>query len=178
MQTYISFIRGINIGGNKKVSMELLKEVYSSLGLSNVKTFGQSGNVVFEYSEGKSEILSKKIEDKLKKDIGFEVSVLIRTKEELKKAIESNPFSAISKEELSKVCVAFLSDIPSKDNLGEIEKIKDSSEKFVIAGKEIYLFFQKGYGRTKLTNNFFEKKLKVKSTTRTVNVIKKLVDIA
>jgi uncharacterized protein (DUF1697 family) len=178
MQTYISFLRGINMGGNKKVSIQDLKKIYESLGFNEVKTFGLSGNVIFKSKEEKPSTLAGKIERKLKEVLGFEIVVLIRTKEELEKIIKANPFSKLSKEELSKVAVAFLSEIPSKDNLGEIDKIKDISEKFIIANREIYLFFPNGYGRTKLTNNFFEKKLKVRATTRTLRVTNKLMNLA
>ena len=178
METYISFLRGINMGGNKKVSIWELKKIYESLKFEDVKTFGLSGNVIFKSPEDKSEILIAKIESKLKEVFGFEVSVLIRTKKELEKIIKSNPFSNLSEEELSKVAVAFLSSVPENNPADEIENSRDKSEYFEISGKEIYLFFKKGYGRTKLTNNFFEKKLKVKSTTRTLNVTKKLMSLA
>jgi uncharacterized protein (DUF1697 family) len=178
MTTYISFLRGINIGGNRKVNMEDLRKAYESLKFSSVKTYGLSGNVVFMSSESKIDTLTKKIESKLNKIIGFDLTVLIRTKEELEKIIKNNPFSNLSIGEKSKVAVSFLSHVPETDGIGEIEKIKDKYEQFVINGREIYLYFPNGYGRTKLNSNFFDKKLNVRSTARTFGVINKLLNIA
>jgi uncharacterized protein (DUF1697 family) len=178
MKTYISFLRGINIGGNKLVKMEELKKAYNSLDFSDVRTFGLSGNVIFRSPEPKSEALARKIESRLRDIFGFDISVLIRTKEDVARIVKSNPFSNLSKEELGKVCVAFLSNVPEGNFREEIDKSRDDSEQFIIAGKEMYLFFPNGYGRTKLTTNFFEKKLKVKATIRTLRVINKLLEIA
>jgi uncharacterized protein (DUF1697 family) len=174
---YISFLRGINIGGNKIVKMEDLRGVYESLKFEEVKTYGMSGNVIFTSSESKPEVLVRKIEGKLKEVLGFEVAVLIRTKDEVEEIIKNNPFSKLSKEEMSRVAISLLSDILSVNVREEIDRIKDNSEKYFIRGKEIYMFFPNGYGRTKLNTNFFEKKLKVRTTARTLNVINKLLAI-
>ena len=169
MPTNISMLRGINVSGQKIIKMEALKNLYASLNFKNVKTYIQSGNVIFECRETSPEILKKKIENKIKEKFGFDVVVFIRTKKELQKIIENNPF----KNE-DGLYVTFLTSVPSFVPTEEINKIKSSSEKFVVSGKEIYFFCPNGYGKTKLSNNFFEKKLKVSATTRnwkTVNVL-------
>ena len=175
MITYLSILRGVNVGGHKRIRMAELKELYESLNLGYVKTFIQSGNVVFQYKDMDPLELAAKIKNKIKEVFGFDVAVFIRTKEEFQKIIEKNPFKD---DEVNKLYVTFLSEKPITLPITEIERIKDESEKFIISGKEIYLFIPNGYGRTKLSNDFFEKKLEVSATTRNWKTVNKLFEIA
>lgn len=175
MITYISMLRGINVSGQKKIKMEELKKLYESLGFKNVQTYIQSGNVIFDFSDTNISKLINKIEQKIKKSFNFDVPVLIRTKNDLQKLIANNPFT---KKDSSKLYVTFLSDTPIKSPLDEITKIKDKSEEFIISGKEIYLFYPNGYGRSKLTNNYFERKLKLSATTRNWKTVNKLLELS
>jgi len=175
MTTYISMLRGINVSGQKKIKMEELKELYISLGFKNIQTYIQSGNVIFVSSDKIVSKLINKIERKIKKSFGFEVLVLIRTKNDLKKLIDNNPFA---KKDNSKLLVTLLSDTPLLSPIDEITKIKDDSEEFLISGKEIYLFCPNGYGKSKLSNNFFERKLKLSATTRNWKTVNKLLELA
>ena len=167
MTTYISLLRGVNVSGQKKIKMEDLKKAYESLGFKNVRTYIQSGNVVFDSDNS----LLNKIENKLKEVFGFEVKVLIRTKEEFKKIIQNNPFK-----EKDRTYVIFLSEAPKNKPIDEINKSKDKNEEFFINSKEVYLFLP-SYGRTKLNNNFFERKLKLTCTTRNFRTVTKLFEI-
>lgn len=171
MITYIAMLRGINVGGHKKIKMDLLLNLYESLGFTNIKTYIQSGNVIFDSPNLNIQELTEKIEEKIKSSFSFEISVFIRTKNELQKIIENNPFQ---KEDLSKLFVAFLSDNPIDPPLSEINKVKDDLEKYIILGKEIYLYYPNGVSNTKLSNNFLEKKLKVSATTRNWNTVNAL----
>lgn len=175
MATYVSMLRGINVGGQKKIKMKDLKELYESLNFKDVKTYIQSGNVVFRYPDSPVLELTEKIENEIKKVFDFHVPVFIRTKDELQDAVKNNPFKEL---DVDKLHVTFLSDIPTEKPVKEIDKIKDKSEKFSIILKEIYLFLPHGYGRTKLSNEFFEKNLKVSATTRNWKTLNKLLDIA
>ena len=172
-------IRGINIGA-KKVKMKKLKELYVSLDFKDVKTYIQSGNVVFKSQYLDLSYLRELIENKIGKVFGFDVKVLIRTNNDLKKVIEENPFK---KEDFKHLYITFLSDVPSKNliknlNLNLEVNMKNKSDKFYISKKKIYLFLPEGYGRTKLNNNFFEKKLGIFATTRNLRSVNKLFDIA
>ena len=172
-------IRGINIGA-KKVKMKKLKELYVSLDFKDVKTYIQSGNVVFKSQYLDLSYLRELIENKIGKVFGFDVKVLIRTNNDLKKVIEENPFK---KEDFKHLYITFLSDVPSKNLIKNLNRnleinMKNKSDKFYISKKEIYLFLPEGYGRTKLNNNFFEKKLGVFATTRNLRSVNKLFDIA
>lgn len=174
MSNYISMLRGVNVGGHKLIMGEL-KELYESLNLTHVKTYIQSGNVLFESSETSTLNLSQKIEAEIEKVFGFHIRVFILTRDELKMVIESNPFTD---DDPKKLHVTFLSDFPVEIPMQEIEKVKSKSEKFSIHQKEVYLYLPQGYGRTKLTNNFFESKLKVRATTRNWSTVNKLYELS
>jgi uncharacterized protein (DUF1697 family) len=171
MTTFISMLRGINVGGHKNIKMDVLSKLYESLGYTNVKTYIQSGNVIFDSSSTNIQELTEIIEGKLKGSFDFEVCVVIRTKNEFQNIIENNPFL---KEDLSKLYVAFLSGTPIDPSINEIDSIKGDSEKYFISGKEIYLYYPNGVREAKLSNNFFEKKLNVSATTRNWNTVNKL----
>jgi len=177
MAKYISLLRGINVGGHKKIKMDQLKTCYKSLGFKNVITYIQSGNVIFEVDESDPNKLVNLIENKIEKTFGFSVTVLIRTKSEFQKILENNPFLGERKEDISKLHVTFLSEAPIDHSLEPIEKFRDKSEELILSGKEIYIFFPKGLGRTKLSNNVMEKKLKISATTRNLKTINKLYDL-
>ncbi|MCH7827061.1 MAG: DUF1697 domain-containing protein [Bacteroidetes bacterium] len=175
MTVYISMLRGINVSGQKKIKMDELKKLYESLGFKNIKTYIQSGNVIFDFSDTNISKLINKIELKIKKSFSYDVPVLIKTKNDLQKLIANNPFV---KKDSSKLYVTFLSDTPIQSPIDEITKIKDKSEEFIISRKEIYLFYPNGYGRSKLTNNYFERKLKLSATTRNWKTVNKLLELA
>jgi uncharacterized protein (DUF1697 family) len=175
MPTYISMLRGINVGGQKKVPMAELSKLYDSLGVSHVKTYIQSGNVIFDSPSADIQELSAEIQRTIKNAFGFDVPVFIRTIEEFTALIQNNPFP---NKDLTKLHVTFLSSSPASQPIQEIDTVKDELEEFLICGKEIYLFCPNGYGQTKLTNNFFEKNLKVLATTRNWNSVNKLLSMA
>jgi len=162
----IALLRGINISGQKKIAMNDLKKVFESLKLKNVQTYIQSGNVLFEGT-----IDAKTIEKKIQEVFGFQVTVFLRSKEELRKVIAKNPFAG---KDPNYLYVTFLSDTPKETP----EITKDKAEEFIISGKEVYLYCPKGYGRTKLNNNLFERKLKLQATTRNWKTINKLVNFS
>lgn len=178
MTTYISILRGINVSGHKLIKMEALRKMYSDLGFSDVRSYIQSGNIIFSYKNSETDSLEKKISKKINDTFGFDVPVLVKEISEFKKILNNNPFLKYKKtEDISKLHVTFLSAEPLKENT---EKIKDGDygpDEFAVAGDIIYLFIPDKYGNTKLSNTFFEKKLNVSATTRnwkTVNELAKM----
>jgi uncharacterized protein (DUF1697 family) len=166
MPTSIAMLRGINVSGHKVIKMELLRESFAALGFSNVKTYVQSGNVIFEASNDSVVSLSKKIEEKILRDFGFSVPVLLKTSKEMEETIKRNPFLKAPAIDHSKLHVTFLSDAPPKTALEQLQSLAVKPEQFHIIGRDIYLYCPNGYGRTKLSNTAIEKKLSVKATTR------------
>jgi uncharacterized protein (DUF1697 family) len=189
MQKYISILRGINVGGKRKILMKDLKEIYQNLGFLNVETYIQSGNVIFNSefdSEFESDKLNKiKISTKIEKAIfekyNFEVPVIIRTKEELLNIQSSNPFikNESEKQELiNTLHLTFLESIPIAENIAKTKEIESTGlDKFEITGNNVFIFCEGSYHTSKLTNNFFEKKLKTKATTRNWKTIEKLTEL-
>jgi uncharacterized protein (DUF1697 family) len=178
MKTYISMLRGINVSGQKKIKMEGLKELYESLGFENVQTYIQSGNVIFECPDRNATELKNRIEGSIIAAFGYPVAVLIRTTSEFQRLIENNPLLGEKNRDATKLHVTFLSDIPEECLIENIKESKAESEDFSIAGREIYLYCPEGYGRTRMSNNFFEKKLKVAATTRNWKTVNKLLELA
>lgn len=178
MKTCISMLRGINVSGQKKIRMADLKKLYEELKLKEVITYIQSGNVIFKTAEKNTdEKIAALIEKAIQKKYGFEVPVIVRSAAEMNDAIKNNPFIK-NKNEPERIYISFLSEIPSEDLVAAIQKTDFSPERFMISGKEIYLHVPNGYGNSKLSNNFFEKKLNVKATTRNWNTVNKLAELA
>lgn len=174
MKTFISLLRGINVSGQNKISMPRLKEIYESLNLVNVVTYIQTGNVVFDYAGQNPSSLEKSIEAEIARTFRASVRVLLRDKNQFKKLLDNNPFTRQRNEDPEKLHVTFLSDSPSENALSKLTIPRDSLDEFQLFDKEVFLFCPNGYGRTKISNAFFERKLSVAATTRnwkTVNVL-------
>ena len=172
-------LRGINVSGQKKIKMDDLRAVYESLHFDDVRTYIQSGNVIFKCSFSNIIELTNTIEKKLEAVFGFSVSVIIRTKDEIKKVLESNPFLKNGKHDITKLYVTLLSATPSPADVDSIHQITFEPEKAIVGEREVYLFCPNGYGKSKITNSFLEKKLGVYATTRnwrTVNMLYELLN--
>jgi uncharacterized protein (DUF1697 family) len=183
MRTYISFLRGINVGGHHKILMADLQKIYQNLALLEVKTYIQSGNVVFKVLENDNRTvkqLEQEIENAIKEKYQFEIAVIIRTVEELRKVAQENPFLQEDRDK-NQLLVMFLQAKPtteSLEKLDSIDKNKFIPDEFLCIDKEIYLYCPKGYGTTKLTNNLFETKLKNIATTRNIKTVQIMLDLA
>jgi uncharacterized protein (DUF1697 family) len=179
MQTYISILRAINVG-QRKILMADLKALYEELKFKEVITYIQSGNVIFKTGKKiADQVLAKKIGQAIVKKYHFDSPVIIRTVDEMKKTIAANPFLKQRGINLEKLHVTFLAENPELSNVKSIQNLDYAPDKFIIAGKDVYLYCPNGYGITKLSNSFFENKLKVTAATRnwkTVNTLATLAD--
>ncbi len=178
METYISILRGINVSGQKKIKMADLKSLYENMGFQDVQTYIQSGNVIFKTNITKKNEIRQKIQLKIKEHYNFSVPVLILNIGELNAVFLNNPFLNKRKEDISKLHVTFLDEKPKVELVREIENLQSASDEFIVSEKTIYVFCPNGYGRTKLNNTFFEKKLKTTATTRNWKTICKLVELS
>jgi uncharacterized protein (DUF1697 family) len=177
MNTFISMLRGINVSGQKKIRMVELRDLYESLNLVDVETYLQSGNVVFDSTEGDASKLAELIEAQIEKAFGYAVPVFIRDADDFQRIIEGNPFLKKRNEDPTKLYVTFLYRSPSESRLNNLAIPNGEAAEFSIGDKEISLFCPNGYGRTKLSKSFFERKLGVPATTRnwkTVNALHKM----
>ncbi|MEI6090735.1 MAG: DUF1697 domain-containing protein [bacterium] len=178
MTTYISILRGINVSGQKKILMTALKKIYEELHFSNIQTYIQSGNVVFKFLESDPHDLALQISGQIQKQFGFYVPVIVLTVSELEEIIVRNPFLTDGTKKIEYQCVTFLDYKPEEIDLDTINKGKQEGEEFAIDGKSVYLYCPYGFARTKLSNTFFEKKLKVNATTRNWKTTTELLRIA
>lgn len=154
--------------------MKDLKNTFEKLGLKEVETYIQSGNVLFVDPSEKT-VLNQLIKKSILDDFGFDVPVIIRDANELEFIIRENPFSNY---ETDKLHISFLDEEPTSNELEPLENIKFESDQFKIVGKNVYLMCEGKYHETKFSNNFFEKKLKKAVTTRNWNTILKLFELS
>ena len=178
MNTFISMLRGINVSGQKQMRMAELKSMYESLGLVNVQTYVQSGNVTFESKKQDATKLTELIEAHIQHTFGYTVPVFIRDADYFRRIIESNPFSSKRNEDPARLHVTFLYSRPSGSKLRDLTTPAGETDEYSIGEAEIFLFCPNGYGRTKLSNNFFERKLGVPATTRNWKTVNALYEMA
>lgn len=178
MNTCICLLRGINVSGQKAIKMPDLAAVFKGMGFTNVVTYLQSGNVIFDTTETDMAGLAHAIEMAIEKTFGFDVSVVLRSKEEWHSVFTSNPFLDQRKEDIGRLYVTFLAQAPASSEAENLTRPAGSNDEFVLSGKEVYLFCPDGYGRAKLSNTFFEKKLKVTATTRNWRTVSALEEMA
>jgi len=176
---YISILRGINVSGQKKILMKDLKALYEGLNFDNVMTYIQSGNVIFDSTEADTAKLENMIEGAIKDQYGFEVPVDVRISEDYQKIIKNCPFAPVDVEkDGTKILVTFLSGMPDPDKLAAARKAATLSEVMEMDGSVLYLHCPNGYGKTKLSNAYLEKKLGLTATTRNWKSILKLRELA
>ncbi|MDQ0086861.1 uncharacterized protein (DUF1697 family) [Paenibacillus anaericanus] len=181
MATYVALLRGVNVGGKNMIKMARLKEMFEAMGLNQVKTYIQSGNVLFQSNEEESQ-LRQRIEHEIEAVFGFPVIVTLRTVEQLERIIENCPFSdeEVAEAESSAVgeslYVALLTEEPVKEATRRLEVYANDNEKYRISGREVYLLFANSVRNSKLTSNLH--KLNVPATVRNWNTINKLVVMA
>ncbi|SDQ07446.1 DUF1697 domain-containing protein [Flagellimonas zhangzhouensis] len=172
---FVALLRGINVSGQKKIKMADLRAVLEGVGLQNVQTYIQSGNVVFESKEQDKSKLEQLIFNTIQKQFGFEVPTLTLRAKEIDAIIKSNPF--LGKEEENKLYFVLLKQKPSTDVTSEFNQLKYVHEDFQVSDNCVYLLCKNGYGNAKLNNNLIEKKLKVEATTRNLKTMQKLLEM-
>jgi uncharacterized protein (DUF1697 family) len=177
MAVIISMLRGVNVGGHKMVKMDALCTLCGSLGLRDVETYVQSGNVIFR-ADGRDLVrLRKQIESGIEKTFGFHSDVILRTPAELRDVVKRNPFAARRGIEPKRLAVTFLAGDPGKEAREKLLAIKTEPEELRIEGRELYIYYPDGMARPKLTWPIIEKVLKTSGTARNWNTVTKLIEI-
>ena len=174
MKTYIALLRGINLGSHHKIKMTELRDSLEHIGLQNVQTYIQSGNVIFDTDiEGKEKIQDV-VHAVILKDFGFDVPTLAVTQEAVESILKTNPFAD---EEENRLYFVLLKNPPEKSLVDQFKEQKFENEDFHITDQCVYLVCKKGYGNAKLNNNLIERKLKVEATTRNLKTMQKLLEM-
>lgn len=178
MPTFIAMLRGINVSGHKIVKMDRLRAAFEVLGFGNVRTYVQSGNVVFEAKAAAPTGIAETIVCRIERDFGFSVPVTVVTAQELGRVFRENPFVKEVGADLSKLHVTFLADIPAAVGLAKMGALPAGPDRFHCRSRCVYLHCPEGYGNTKLSNNAIERALAVSATTRNWKTVTALHQMA
>lgn len=172
---YIALFRGINVGGRNSLPMKELVAIMEDYGHTGIRTYIQSGNVVFESSRSRAKSYTKNISESIETKYGFKPHIIVLTAAELRNAAAGNPFPEAAKEPKS-LHLYFLADKPQNPDINALNELKTDTESFELIGEVFYLHAPDGIGRSKLAARA-EKLLGVQATARNWNTIVKLLDL-
>jgi uncharacterized protein (DUF1697 family) len=173
---WIALLRGINLGARNKVAMADLRALFEELGADDVSTYVQSGNVVFRSTRSRAQLRQATVEG-ISERLGLDLTIVLLTNAELARLEQGNPFAS-SQPDPVKLHVTFLAERPQAGRVRELRKLEFEPDEFEVAGTAVYLHCPQGYGRSKLSNAFFEKQLGVAATTRNWRTVKALAELA
>lgn len=173
-RTYIALLRGINVGGRNKLPMADLVDMFTDAGCENVRTYIQSGNVVFTAPTDVARALPQTIPQRINDRLGLSVPVITRRADELAAILDSNPYLKAADTDTKALHVAFLSHAPDKRRVAQLDPARSPGDSFEVRGSVIYLHLPNGVARTKLTNDYFDATLDVVATLRNWRTVEKL----
>lgn len=177
MPAYVAMLRGVNVGARNTIKMKDLEALVAGLGHTNVATYIQSGNVVFDSRSKSASALAAGIARAIREEIGLDVGVLLRSQAELAELVPANPFLRAGAD-LTKLHVTFLDGKPDAAAVRALAGFDAAPDEFRARGREIYLHCPAGYGQTKLNNGFWERKLRVGATTRKWKTVTTLLELS
>lgn len=173
----VALLRGINVGGKNRVPMGELRSELASLGLEDVVTYLQSGNVVFRRPRGGADEIAAGIEERIADVFGVSIKVLTRTPSELREITRHNPFLE-DESDLAKLHVVFLDRRPATAAAAKLDPSRSPPDEFKLHGREVYLHVPNGYGRSRLTIDYFERRLDVAASARNWKTVTKLLALS
>jgi uncharacterized protein (DUF1697 family) len=176
MPTYVALLRGVNLGSHNKVAMPALRTIVEGLGYLDVATYIQSGNLILTSGDSATKVRTA-LEKAIAQEFGIDIVVVVRTRTQLKKVVDGNPFAKKAKDDRL-VHVVFLADKPKADKVNALTSGEWGDDEVAVTGTEAYLHTPKGYGRAKLNNMLVEKKLGVAGTARNSRTTAKLLQLA
>jgi uncharacterized protein (DUF1697 family) len=178
MAVVVSLLRAVNLASHNRVKMDALRELYQSLGLRDPQTYVQSGNVVFSTDAQDLVRLRKRIENAIEQGFGFRTGVVLRSAAEMRDVIRRNPFAKRPGIEPNRLLVSFLVEAPGADASERIGQVKVGPEELRLDGRELYIYYAGGSGRSKLTPALLERTLQASGTARNWNTVTKLTEMA
>jgi len=176
MTIYVSMLRAVNVGGSSRIKMDALRRVYEAMGLKDVRTLLQSGNVLFRSSVKDRTQLVKRIMQEIERRLDLNVEVILRTLAEIESIVVRGPVLS-PRASPDKLLVMFLSSVPSASAQAALTKAHKGPEMLEMRGPEIYLYYPNGVGRSKLTSAVIENKLDTSGTARNWNTLTKLLEL-
>jgi uncharacterized protein (DUF1697 family) len=177
MAAYVALLRGVNVGGKNMLPMKDLCAMFTGAGCSEVATYIQSGNVVFVAREALARRVPGLIAGKIDERFALRIPIVTRTADELAEVVRRNPFLRAGAD-TKMLHVAFLESAPGKAEVASLDPDRSPPDVFAVRGREVYLHLRNGAGRTKLTNDYLEKKLGTTSTLRNWATVLKLAELA
>lgn len=178
MTIYIAMLRGINVSGQKKIRMDDLRALIQGLGYGRVSTYIQSGNLALEARKGNARSHEGRIEKAIADQYGYRVACLIRTAPEMKEVASANPFLQRSGLDPAKFHVTFFAGRAKLGLAKELAKVASGKDEIHVQGGEVYLYCPNGYGKTRYSNTFIERKLELSATTRNWRTVRQLLEMA
>jgi uncharacterized protein (DUF1697 family) len=174
--THVALLRGINLGGKNKLLMKDLVEMFVEAGCDDVRTYIQSGNVVFNAAPNIAARLPEIVTGQIAKRLGYRTPVVLRTAKQLGEVVRKNPFIEMGAAE-DTLHVLFLADRPSARGVEGLDPNRSAPDAFLVRGQEVYLQLPNGVGRSKLTNEYFDSRLATTSTGRNWRTVLKLLEL-
>ncbi|MDG3582805.1 MULTISPECIES: DUF1697 domain-containing protein [Galbibacter] len=176
MKTYILLLRGINVGGHRKIKMADLRATLEKIGFQKVASYIQSGNVIFSSDESDVSKIQQKIEQHIAAHFGFDVKCFIISEKKFTAIIKNNPFLKKG-EPIEKLYCTFLEGTPLPESIQNLNEYRVDDEEYTHRDNILYFCYHNGYGKAKISNPFIEKKLKLGATTRNWKTMLKLRDM-
>jgi uncharacterized protein (DUF1697 family) len=173
---YLALLRGINVGGKNKLPMNALVEIFVDNGCKDVRTYIQSGNVIFNAPNRVSRLVPERIATQIAERYGYRTPVILRTIEQLRDVACRNPFLAAGAA-LDTLYVMFLAEMPSPLNVEKLDPNRSPPDAFLVRGQEVYLHLPVGVANSKLTNAYFDSKLATTGTSRNWRTVTKLLEL-
>lgn len=174
---HVALLRGVNVGGKNRLPMKALVAMFCDSGCRDVRTYIQSGNVLFKAETALVRRVPALIAEGISARFGFNVPIVMRTVPELADVASNNPFLERGADPKT-LHVAFLLDRPSRSSIAELEPDRSPPDEFAVHGREVYLRCPNGVARSKLTTQYFDSKLKTTSTVRNWRTVMKLLELA
>lgn len=178
MPVIVSFLRGINVGGHAKIKMDALRDLCVSLKFQEPQTFIQSGNVVFKTTERNLLLVARRFQQAIEKTFACRPEVILRTPGDLRAVISRNPFRRRANVEPGKLLVSFLAADPAKDAAISLAALAIQPEELHLIGRELFIYFPDGQGKSKLPWARVDKALQTTGTGRNWNSVTKILEIA
>jgi uncharacterized protein (DUF1697 family) len=175
-ETYLALLRGINVGGKNKLPMKDLAGMFAAAGCADVRTYIQSGNVLLKATPTLAAKLPATIAAGIAEQFGYQTPVVLRTAKELAGIVAGNPFLGPGADE-DALHVMFLTSVPTPDLISSLDPGRSPLDAFVVKGREVYLQLPNGVARSRLTNAYFDAKLKTTSTGRNWRTVNKLLEL-
>jgi uncharacterized protein (DUF1697 family) len=176
-QTFVALLRGINVGGKNKLPMAELSAMFTAAGCAGVRTYIQSGNVVFEAPAAVADGVPDRVSGAIADRFGYRIPVVLRTGAELSAVLRDNPFLARGADP-ERLHVAFLAGVPAPGRAEKLDPARSPPDELSLRGREIYLLCPNGMARTKITNAWLDNTLGTTSTVRNWRTVETLAGLA